>query len=61
MFSGLHLAAANALTHLSMDKMAAISQIFKCIFKNEKFCIFIQIFFQRLLPEGPIDNKSSFR
>ena len=33
------------LTHLPLDKMAAIftDDIFKCIFMNEKFCISIQI------------------
>ena len=31
--------------------------IFKCIFINEKFCIFIQISL-KFVPKGPIDNMS---
>ena len=32
---------------------------FKCIFMNEKFCIFIRIS-SKLVLNGPIDNKSAF-
>ena len=37
--------------------MAAIlaDDIFKCIFLNEKFCIFIRISL-KFAPKGPIDN-----
>ena len=39
--------------------MAAIfADIFKCIFRNEKFCIFIRISL-KLVPKGPDDNKSA--
>ena len=31
--------------------------IFKCIFINEKFCVFVQISLE-FVPKGPIDNKS---
>ena len=46
------------LTHLPLDKMAAIlaDDIFKCIFLNEKFCIVIWISL-KFVPKGPIDNK----
>ena len=46
------------LTHLPLDKMAAIlaDDIFKCIFLNEKNKIPIQISL-KLVPRGPIDNK----
>ena len=48
------------LTHLPLDKMAAIlaDDIFKCIFLNEKFCIVIWISL-KFVPKGPIDNKWS--
>ena len=32
--------------------------IFKCSFKNEKFCISIRISL-KFIPRGPIDNKSA--
>ena len=40
--------------------MAAISQtdVFKCIFLNEKFCILMQ-FALSFVPKGPIDNKTA--
>ena len=43
------------LTHLPLDKMAAIlaDNIFKCIFLNEKFCILIKISL-KFIPKGPI-------
>ena len=46
------------LTHLSLDKMAAIlaDDIFKCIFLNENVRISIKISL-KFLPNGPIDNK----
>ena len=46
------------LTHLPLDKMAAIlaDSILKWIFLNEKFCISIQ-FSLKFVPKGPIDNK----
>ena len=46
------------LTHLPLDKMAAISAdgIFKCIFLNENVRIFIQISL-KFVPKGSIDNK----
>ena len=46
------------LTHLPLDKMAAIlaDNNFKCIFFDEKFCILIQISL-KFVPKGPIDNK----
>ena len=33
--------------------------IFRCIFMNEIFCIFIKISL-KFVPMGPIDNKSAF-
>ena len=46
------------LTHLPLDKMAAIltDDIFKCIFLIEKDKIPIQLSL-KLVPVGPIDNK----
>ena len=46
------------LTHLSLDKMAAIfvDDIFRCIFMNEKFCISIRISL-KFVRNGPFDNK----
>ena len=46
------------LTHLRLDKMAAIlaDDIFKCIFLNENDRIPIQISL-KFVPRGPIDNK----
>ena len=32
--------------------------VFKCIFMNEKFCIWIQISL-KFVPKGPIDKKSA--
>ena len=48
------------LTHLPLDKMAAIlaDDIFNCIFLNEKFCILIQISL-KFVPKGPIDNNQA--
>ena len=45
------------LTHLPLNKMAAISQtVFSdACFMNEKFKIFIKISL-KFVPEGPIDN-----
>ena len=44
------------LTHLPLDKMAAIlaDEIFRCIFVNE-FFILIKISLKSV-PKGPIDN-----
>ena len=36
--------------------MAAISDVFGCIFVNEKVCILIK-FSLEYVPNGPIDNK----
>ena len=49
--------AAVELTHLPLDKMAAIcaDYIFKSIFLNETFCILIKISL-KLVPKGSIDN-----
>ena len=46
------------LTHLAMDKMAAISadSIFRCISMNEKFFNFIKNSL-KFVPKGPIDKK----
>ena len=46
------------LTHLSLDKMAAIlaDNIYKCIFLNENDKIRIQISL-KFVPKSPIDNK----
>ena len=47
----------NYLTHLSLDKKAAISQtIFSDAFSWMKICILIKILLQ-FVPKGPIDNK----
>ena len=48
----------DALTHLPLDKMAAIlaDNIFKCIFLNENYIIPIQISL-KFVPRCPIDNK----
>ena len=48
------------LTHVPLDKMAAIlaDDIFKCIFLNENDQIPIQISL-KLVPRSPIDNKSA--
>ena len=50
----------NILTHLPLDKMAAIlaDDIFKCIFLNENDKIPIQ-FSLKLVPRSAIDNKSA--
>ena len=47
------------LTHLRLDKMAAIlaDDIFKSIFLNENDRIPIQISLKFVVPRGPIDNK----
>ena len=49
------------LTHLPLDKMAAIlaDNIFKCLLLNENDKIPIQISL-KLVPSSPIDNKSAF-
>ena len=46
------------LTHLSLDKMAAImaDDIFKYIFLKEKFCILNKISL-KFIRKGPIDNN----
>ena len=44
------------LTHLPLDKMAAVLHIFRCIFMNEKFFIFIKISL-KFVPKGHIDNN----
>ena len=51
-------ADAKALTHLPLDKMAAISQMTfsNASFMNEKFCILIEIWL-KFVPKGPIDNN----
>ena len=48
----------HSLTHLPLDKMAAIlaDDIFKCIFVNENFSILIKISLQ-FVPKGPINNN----
>ena len=48
------------LTHLPLDKIAAIlaDDIFKCIFLNENVRILIQLSL-KFVPKGPIDNKSA--
>ena len=48
------------LTHLTLNKMAAIlaDDIFKCIFLNENVRISIKISL-KCVPKGPIDNKSA--
>ena len=46
----------NCLTNLPLDKMVAISQIFRSIFMNKKFDIFIKISL-KFVPKGPIDNN----
>ena len=48
------------LTHLTLDKMAAIlaDNIFKCIFLNENDRIPIQIAL-KFVPRNPIDNKTA--
>ena len=47
----------HSLTHLTLDKMVAISQtiFFRCISMNEKFCILIKILLKFVL-KGPVDN-----
>ena len=46
------------LTHLPLEKMAAIlaDDIFKCIFLNQNYRILIQISL-KFVPRSPIDNK----
>ena len=46
------------LTHLPLDKMAAISQTILSEFVNEKFCILIKISLKFVL-KSPIDNNSA--
>ena len=50
----------HSLTHLPLDKMAAIlaDGILKCIFFNENFRILIKISL-KFVPKGPMDNKSA--
>ena len=47
-----------SLTHLALDKMAAIlaDDILKCIFMNTNFFIFIQSLL-KFVPRAPIDNN----
>ena len=49
------------LTHLPLDKLAAIlaDNIFRCIYVNEKYLILIKISLQ-FVPKGPIDNNRAF-
>ena len=49
---------SHCLTHLPLDKMAAILAdfIFKCIFLNEKVWLLTKISLRFVL-EGPIDNS----
>ena len=56
----LHLLHSVWLTHLPLDKMAAIlaDDIFKRIFLNENVSILVQISL-KFVPKGPIDNKSA--
>ena len=53
-----HMVLWLELTHLSLDKMVAISadNIFKCIFLNENGRISIQISL-KYVPKGPINNS----
>ena len=53
----LHWNGTLVLTHLPLDKMAAIlaDDIFKCIFMNEKFRILIRNSL-KFVPNGPINN-----
>ena len=46
--------------HLPLDKNGHhfASDIFRCIFVNEKFCILTQISL-KFVPKGPIDNKQA--
>ena len=55
---GTQTANANWLTHLPLEKMAAIlaDNIFKRVFLNENVRILIQISL-KFVPEGSIDNK----
>ena len=48
----------SALTHLPLNRMAAIlsDDIFKCIILSEKSLILIKIS-QKFVPKVPIDNK----
>ena len=39
-----------------LDKMASISQIIKCIYMYDKYCILINISL-KFVPKGPIDNN----
>ena len=53
----LYKPALKRLTHLPLDKMAAISQTYyKSIFVNEKFCVFILISV-KFVPKGTVKNK----
>ena len=54
----LHWLGTLSLTHLPLDKMAAIlaDNIFKCIFLIENVRILIQISL-KFVPKGSIDNK----
>ena len=54
----LNVLSVPHLTHLPLDKMAAIlaDDIFKCIFLNENDIIPIQISL-KFVPRSPIDNK----
>ena len=51
----LHVTLVPYLTHLTLDKMAAISQSFQMHFREWKFCILIKISL-KFVPKGPIDN-----
>ena len=58
LFRWLCIWTATLLTHLPLDKMAAIlaDDIFKCIFLNENDRIAIQISL-KFAPDSPIDNN----
>ena len=55
--NGYRTMLAGKLTHLPLDKMAAIvaDDIFKCIFWNENSKILIRISL-KFVPRSPIDN-----
>ena len=52
---------ACTLTHIPLDKMAAIlaDDIFKCILLNENDNIPIELLL-KLVPKSPLDNKPAF-
>ena len=57
-----HLASMSLLlTHWSLSKVVTFGQnnIFKCILLNKICCSFVWIQV-KFVPEGPVDNESSF-